>query len=87
MVAVVLILVGVGVWYYQSTSNNQIPMQQTNNSSSSNPVAGAGEHCGGNIVNAPVCGSGYECQPDPSSTLPFGDVGGICVAVQAQGGY
>jgi hypothetical protein len=35
-------------------------------------------HCGGNIANAPTCPDGFECVPDPNSTLPFGDVGGIC---------
>lgn len=46
---------------------------------SGNPVVGPGQHCGGNIANAPVCQSGYSCAPIPGSTLPFGDVGGICV--------
>jgi len=36
------------------------------------------QHCGGNMANAPQCVDGYECMPDPNSTLPFGDVGGIC---------
>ncbi len=44
------------------------------------PVVGAGEHCGGNMLNAPVCAPGYECMPSPDSHLPFGDVGGLCVA-------
>ena len=39
------------------------------------------QHCGGNIANAPTCPDGFECVPDPNSTLPFGDVGGICQAV------
>lgn len=38
-----------------------------------------GQHCGGNTENPPKCPSGYTCKPDPSSTLPFGDVGGLCV--------
>ena len=41
-------------------------------------VVGPGEHCGGNIMNAPVCDAGYYCAPTPGSTLPFGDVGGTC---------
>jgi len=44
------------------------------------PVVGAGEHCGGNIMNAPTCASGYHCASAPGSHLPFGDVGGICIA-------
>lgn len=43
-------------------------------------VSGAGGHCGGNMTTAPVCASGYHCAPEPGSHLPFGDVGGICVA-------
>ncbi len=44
------------------------------------PVVGAGERCGGNMLNAPLCAAGYHCAPAPGSHLPFGDVGGICVA-------
>lgn len=47
---------------------------------SASASVGPGEHCGGNIQNAPSCGSGYHCAPSPGSHLPFGDVGGICVA-------
>jgi hypothetical protein len=39
------------------------------------------QHCGGNLANAPQCPDGFECVPDPNSTLPFGDVGGICQAL------
>ena len=45
----------------------------------SRPVVGVGEHCGGNIANAPTCREGYVCTPTPGSHLPFGDVGGTCV--------
>ena len=38
-----------------------------------------GGHCGGNMLHAPVCATGYHCAPDQKSHLPFGDVGGICV--------
>ena len=41
---------------------------------------GAGGHCGGNMLDAARCVAGYHCAPDPKSHLPFGDVGGICVA-------
>jgi len=44
------------------------------------PAAGAGERCGGNMTTAPGCVSGYHCAPNPGSHLPFGDVGGTCVA-------
>ena len=44
------------------------------------PVAGAGEHCGGNMTTAATCATGYHCAPTPGSHLPFGDVGGTCVA-------
>jgi hypothetical protein len=44
------------------------------------PAAGPGERCGGNMTTAPVCQTGYHCAPTPGSHLPFGDVGGTCVA-------
>jgi len=43
------------------------------------PIAGPGQHCGGNIMNAPVCQNGYYCRPTPGVMLPFGDVGGTCI--------
>ncbi|HVZ32319.1 MAG TPA: hypothetical protein VG963_07835 [Polyangiaceae bacterium] len=43
------------------------------------------QHCGGNIANAPTCPDGFECVPDPNSSLPFGDVGGICQAQHCGG--
>ena len=49
-------------------------------SSSSAPTVGAGAHCGGNIRNAPVCAPGYHCAGAPDSHIPFGDIGGTCVA-------
>lgn len=42
--------------------------------------AGAGEHCGGNMRTALQCVAGYHCAPTPGSHLPFGDVGGTCIA-------
>jgi hypothetical protein len=44
------------------------------------PVANQGQACGGNMTIAPVCITGYHCAPRPGSHLPFGDVGGVCVA-------
>lgn len=86
---VIVLLVIAGGWYYYSTQNNgyQAPAPQPGNSSSSAPVAGPGGHCGGNMTTAATCGAGYTCAPDPNSHLPFGDVGGICVQVQAQSSY
>jgi hypothetical protein len=46
------------------------------------PVAGPGEHCGGNIMNAPVCAAGYHCQ----LVVPRPDTGGTCVADTPAGG-
>lgn len=42
--------------------------------------AGLGEHCGGNMATAAVCAAGLHCAPAPGSHLPFGDVGGVCIA-------
>lgn len=44
------------------------------------PISGAGERCGGNMRNAPTCATGYHCTPASGSHLPFGDIGGTCVA-------
>jgi hypothetical protein len=45
-----------------------------------NAIAGPGERCGGNTTTAPTCIFSYHCAPEPDSHLPFGDVGGTCVA-------
>lgn len=81
--AIVIVLLGAAIWYYYAMTG----AGPAGNASPSAPVAGAGQRCGGNIVNAPVCATGYQCEPNPSSTAPFGDVGGVCVAVQVQGSY
>ncbi len=70
--SVLLLLTGAGC--FPSASNNA-----PTNAAPSTPVAGPGEHCGGNIQNAPECQTGYHCAPEADSTLPFGDVGGTCV--------
>lgn len=44
------------------------------------PLVGAGEHCGGNMMNAPECMAGFHCQASAGSNAAFGDVGGTCVA-------
>jgi hypothetical protein len=43
-------------------------------------IAKLGERCGGNMTNSPICGDGLHCAPTKGSHLPFGDVGGVCVA-------
>ncbi len=45
----------------------------------SSSEVGIGERCGGNMMNAPVCGVGAHCAPVSGSRLPLGDVGGVCV--------
>lgn len=35
-----------------------------------------GQHCGGNIANAPTCSTGYHCQVN----IQLPDVGGTCIA-------
>ena len=44
------------------------------------PTVGLGAHCGGNMTTAASCATGLHCAPAPGSHLPFGDVGGVCVA-------
>lgn len=46
----------------------------------SRAVVGEGMRCGGNMVGAPICADGAHCAPSPGVRLPFGDVGGTCVA-------
>ena len=47
----------------------------------SRSMVGAGGHCGGNnMLDGPTCMTGYHCAPDAASHLPFGDVGGTCIA-------
>ena len=82
-VVVLALLIGVGIWHYSAMQNSGA-YQQPGTTSSTNPVAGPGEHCGGNMTTAPTCGQGYQCEPVPGSHLPFGDVGGICTAIQIQ---
>ena len=43
-------------------------------------TAALGQHCGGNMTTAASCAKGLHCAPIPGSHLPFGDVGGTCVA-------
>ncbi|GEM_PF-1910910 len=58
----------------------EIPVAtSTATTTSTGSTAAPGGRCGGNMLNAPVCGAGYQCAPTPGSHLPFGDVGGVCV--------
>ena len=96
---VVVILIGAGIWYYLALSSANYGTQYSPNTNpvatttttiatttvSTHPVAGPDQHCGGNMVNSPVCGTGYDCQPVAGSHLPVGDVGGVCVSTTVQG--
>jgi hypothetical protein len=82
LVVLLVLIGGVLVW-----KNIKEPTEENNSQQTSENVAQAGEHCGGNMANAKTCATGYECQPDPQSHLPFGDVGGICVAVSVKGEF
>ena len=58
-----------------------VPPIPTNSSSTGSGMpssVGPGQHCGGNMANAPVCADGLRCVPQPGVKVPFGDVGGIC---------
>jgi len=66
--------VGVSKYFIIDTSGNLKAV--------SSKYAGEGERCGGNMTTAPVCMPGLQCAPAPGSHLPFGDVGGTCVALQ-----
>ena len=48
-------------------------------------IAGPGDSCGGNTSNPKTCSPGYHCAPapGPNPNIPFGDVGGICIADSA----
>lgn len=61
----------VGVTHYFSYNGSMLQ--------AASPVAGPGEHCGGNMTTAAVCTTGYHCTPVSGNHLPFGDVGGTCV--------
>jgi hypothetical protein len=45
-------------------------------------AVGAGQPCGGNTQNPPVCDTGLFCVPVPGGG-PFGDVGGVCATAPA----
>jgi predicted lipoprotein with Yx(FWY)xxD motif len=91
-VALVVVFGGAYWWMQHGTPNSSQSGGQTNSTGSDTsstgtqsgaPVAQVGQHCGGNMTNAPVCAQGSHCAPDPNSHLPFGDVGGTCVADSA----
>ena len=66
-----------GVWFIVDPSASA-----SSTASITPPTSGAklGEHCGGNMTTAKICAAGLHCAPTPGSHLPFGDVGGTCVA-------
>lgn len=82
IVIIVLIIIGGYMVYGNKPSDNIIENTPTPNTPTPAPLteAGPGEHCGGNMTTALSCTTGYHCAPTPGSTLPFGDVGGTCVA-------
>jgi len=53
-------------------------------STNASKLAQLGEPCGGNTLSPSQCAPGLVCQPRPGNNLPFGDVGGICVATNGQ---
>ena len=59
-------------------SSTTVTTTTTTTTTGTSGLAAAGEHCGGNMTTAKQCVAGYHCAPDPSSHLPFGDVGGLC---------
>ena len=62
----------------QFSSTTVTTTTTTTTTTGASGLAAAGEHCGGNMTTAKQCVAGYHCAPDPSSHLPFGDVGGLC---------
>lgn len=65
----------------QTTTKTTVTSTTTSTSTSTaSTKAAAGAHCGGNSANAKQCIVGYHCAPMASSSLPFGDVGGVCVS-------
>lgn len=57
------------------------PEVATTTPSNTPPVVGMGEHCGGFIMNAPVCATGLRCEFKVSSP----DTGGTCVSNDTPG--
>jgi len=83
LIAAALLLIVLGAWYAMRTPAPQPAAPQPTPAQApppGHPVVGLGEHCGGNMTTAPVCAAGFHCAPTPGSHLPFGDVGGTCVA-------
>ena len=71
-----IIVIGGGFYLFSTPAPTPVPVVET----PQGPVVVAeGEHCGGNMMNAPVCGTGFHCAKNPASNVPMGDVGGLCV--------
>jgi len=66
-----------------SSSSSISPGYEVLPTSAPSTPAQLGESCGGNTLFARQCAPGLVCAPRPGSHLPFGDVGGICVAVSS----
>jgi predicted lipoprotein with Yx(FWY)xxD motif len=76
----VALLVIVGGFYFWSSTVTPKPAPVVETPQPQGPVTvNEGEHCGGNMMNAPICATGLHCAKDPASNLPMGDVGGLCV--------
>ena len=74
----ILIIIGIALICTQSL---WVPALVAKILGTQNPnYAGAGQRCGGNMTTALSCAPGYHCAPVPGVHLPFGDVGGVCVA-------
>lgn len=75
LVILLIIVLAAGVIYFikRNEESTQLPVVTIT------PISKEGENCGGNIVNAPKCDTGLHCAPKEGSSLPVGDVGGICV--------
>jgi predicted lipoprotein with Yx(FWY)xxD motif len=86
LIIIALAIIVGGIWLWLGQSNNMPVTSSTGDitptsSTDVTPVVAAiGARCGGNMQNAPVCAQGSHCAPVTGSNLPFGDVGGTCVA-------
>lgn len=79
LVAIVIAFAGVWAFGGKATPDTTDTSGSASTTTASN-VALPGGHCGGNMMNPYVCSAGYHCAPSAGSHLPFGDVGGTCVA-------
>jgi predicted lipoprotein with Yx(FWY)xxD motif len=78
-IVVVLIVIGGGAYFLLHINSAKYTPEPVVTTDNTPKVVAEGEHCGGNMANAPTCSTGLHCAPEPGTNLPFGDVGGICV--------